>query len=218
MTPHIYREYVGKGASGRAETTLKPLGDSLSYATGPSLDDRSPGGQSSPAARYTRLSTQARKVGTNWYANDARAVVRDATTECAGETFAVLVGRSRHTMAAAMDALEAAGVVNDTAVNPYGLSSPGGDDDGVERTHAVVLANAGPRPNRVDAYARSPLPGSRDSRRETRRVRPVSRHRLDRPRPPPGRVPRGWTDREGASGRAGFGAAVAAVGENRKRV
>ena len=155
VTPHIYREYVG-GASGRAETTLKPLGDSLSYATGPSLDDRSPGGQSSPAARYTRLSTQARKVGTNWYANDARAVVRDAATECAGETFAVLVGRSRHTMAAAMDALEAAGVVNDTAVNPYGLSSPGGDDD-VERTHAVLLTNAGHSDQTEwDAYAKAP--------------------------------------------------------------
>ena len=176
VTPHVYREYVG-GASGRAETTLKPLGDSLSYATGPSLDDRSTGGhdrstggqsrstggqsrstggQSSPAARYTRLSTQARKVGTNWYANDARAVVRDAATECAGKTFAVLVGRSRHTMAAAMDALEAAGVVNDTAVNPYGLSSPDGDDD-VERTHAVLLTNAGHSDQTEwDAYAKAP--------------------------------------------------------------
>ena len=151
VTPHLYREYL----DGVSETTLKPLGDSLSYGVGPPRAGQSPG-QSSPAARYTRLSTQARKVGTNWYANDARAVVRDDATECSGKTFAVLVGRSRHTMAAAMDALEAAGVVNDTAVNPYGLSSPGGDD-GEERTHAVLLANAGPFDRTEwDAYARSP--------------------------------------------------------------
>jgi len=159
VTPHLYREYSVGGVSGGAETLMKPLGDSLSYGVGPPRAAQSPGGtSSSPAARYTRLSTQARKVGTNWYANDARAVVRDDITECAGRAFAVLVGRSRHTMAAAMDALEASGVVNDTAVNPYGLSSPGGDEDGVERTHAVVLANAGPVGSQTewDDYAKSP--------------------------------------------------------------
>ena len=159
VTPHLYREYSVGGVSGGAETLMKPLGDSLSYGVGPPRAVQSPGGTSSSPAgtRYTRLSTNARKVGTNWYANDARAVVRDdASLECAGRTFAVLVGRSRHTMAAAMDALEAAGVVNDTAVNPYGLSSPGGDD-GEERTHAVLLANAGPFDRTEwDAYARSP--------------------------------------------------------------
>ena len=160
VTPHLYREYSVGGVSGGAETLMKPLGDSLSYGVGPPRAAQSPGGTSSSPAgtRYTRLSTNARKVGTNWYANDARAVVRDDITECAGHTFAVLVGRSRHTMAAAMDALEAAGVVNDTAMNPYGLSSPGGDEDGVERTHAVVLANAGPVGSQTewDAYAKSP--------------------------------------------------------------
>ena len=160
VTPHLYREYSVGGVSGGAETLMKPLGDSLSYGVGPPRAAQSPGGTSSSPAgtRYTRLSTNARKVGTNWYANDARAVVRDDITECAGRTFAVLVGRSRHTMAAAMDALEASGVVNDTAVNPYGLSSPGGDEDGVERTHAVVLANAGPVGSQTewDDYAKSP--------------------------------------------------------------
>ena len=64
---------------------MKPLGDSLSYGVGPPRAAQSPGGtSSSPAARYTRLATNARKVGTNWYANDARAVVRDdASLECA---------------------------------------------------------------------------------------------------------------------------------------
>ena len=117
ITPHLYRTYNGN----EVQTPFTPLGDSLSYGVGPSTNDT---GGATPATRYTRLATAAAKVSTNWYANDARVVVRNDEMECAGQPFAMLLGRSRHTMSVAMDALEATGVINMTAVNPYGLDSP----------------------------------------------------------------------------------------------
>ena len=47
-----------------------------------SIDERSR--RTTPATRYTRLATAAAKVSTNWYANDARAVVRNDEMECSG--------------------------------------------------------------------------------------------------------------------------------------
>ena len=148
ITPHLYRTYNGN----EVHTHFTPLGDSLSYGVGPSTND--PGG-TTPAVRYTRLATAAAKVSTNWYANDARAVVRNDEMECSGQPFATLVGRSRHTMSVAMDALEATGVINMTAVNPYGLDSPNTKSD--EHTHAVLFRDAAPS-NATDwnAYAESP--------------------------------------------------------------
>lgn len=94
-------------------------------------------------------------MSTNWYANDARAVVRNDEMECSGQPFATLFGRSRHTMSVAMDALEATGVINMTAVNPYGLDSPNAESD--EHTHAVLFRDAAPsNATAWNAYAKSP--------------------------------------------------------------